>query len=128
LSHSVLIVDDEPMTRSLLRMMLQREDYRIYEASDGMEALTAVRRHHPDIILLDVMMPNMDGITVCQHLRQDDETANMSIILFSAKTDSRAVQEGLQAGANRYLTKPVSRDLLLQSIQELLPAATAASS
>lgn len=116
------------MTRSLLRMMLQREDYRIYEASDGIEALTAVRRHHPDIILLDVMMPNMDGITVCQHLRQDNETANMSIILFSAKTDSRAVQEGLQAGANRYLTKPVSRDLLLQSIQELLPAATAASS
>lgn len=124
MNQSVLIVDDEPMTRGLLRMMLQREDYRIYEAGDGVEALTAVRQYRPDIILLDVMMPNMDGIAVCHHLREDRGTTDMPIILLSAKTDPNAIQEGLQAGANLYLTKPVPRDELLQSIQNLLPAAT----
>ncbi|HFE67198.1 MAG TPA: response regulator [Chloroflexi bacterium] len=123
LSQSVLIVDDEQMTRSLLRMMLQREDYRIYEAGDGVEALTAVRQYHPDLILLDVMMPNMDGLTVCKRLREDVNTANMPIILLSAKTQSSAIQEGLQAGADLYLTKPVPRDVLLHNIQSLLPVA-----
>ena len=123
LSQSVLIVDDEPMTRGLLRMMLQREDYQIYEADDGVEALTAVRQYRPDIILLDVMMPNMDGLTVCRRLREDVNTADMPIILLSAKTHSSAIQEGLQAGANLYLTKPVPRDVLLQNIQNLLPVA-----
>ncbi|HID52125.1 MAG TPA: response regulator [Anaerolineae bacterium] len=123
LSQSVLIVDDEQMTRSLLRMMLQREDYRIYEAGDGVEALTAVHQYRPDLILLDVMMPNMDGLTVCKRLREDVKTADMPIILLSAKTQSSAIREGLQAGADLYLTKPVPRDVLLQNIQELLPAA-----
>lgn len=123
LSQSVLIVDDEQMTRSLLRMMLQREDYRIYEAGDGVEALTAVHQYRPDLILLDVMMPNMDGLTVCKRLREDVNTADMPIILLSAKTQSSAIREGLQAGANLYLTKPVPRDVLLQNIQSLLPVA-----
>ncbi len=123
LSQSVLIVDDEQMTRSLLRMMLQREDYRIYEAGDGVEALTAVHQYRPDLILLDVMMPNMDGLTVCKRLREDVNTANMPIILLSAKTQSSAIQEGMQAGADLYLTKPVPRDVLLQNIQSLLPVA-----
>lgn len=122
MSQSVLIVDDELMTRNLLRMMLQREDFQIFEASDGMEALTAVDTYRPDIILLDVMMPIMDGISVCKRLRQDENTADMPIIMLSAKTHSNAIQEGLQAGANLYLAKPVPRDVLLQSIQNLLPA------
>ena len=123
MSQSVLIVDDEHMTRSLLRMMLQRENYRIYEAGDGVEALTAVHQYRPDLILLDVMMPNMDGLTVCKRLREDVNTADMPIILLSAKTQSSAIREGLQAGADLYLTKPVPRDVLLQNIQSLLPAA-----
>jgi CheY-like chemotaxis protein len=65
----------------------------------------------------------MDGLTVCKRLREDVKTADMPIILLSAKTQSSAIQEGLQAGADLYLTKPVPREVLLQNIQELLPAA-----
>jgi CheY-like chemotaxis protein len=117
---SVLVVDDEPMTRTLLQLMLAPADYEVYEAGDGFEALDKIGQHLPDIMVLDVMMPNMDGLALCRILREQEETANIPIILLSAKTTPEAIQEGLYAGANRYLTKPVSRKDLLESLAELL--------
>ena len=122
MSWIVLVVDDEPMTRTLLQLMLAPADYEVYEASDGFEALEKTEEHKPDIFVLDVMMPNMDGLTLCRILREREETANTPIILLSAKTTPESIQEGLFAGANRYLTKPVSRKDLLVSLAELLSA------
>ncbi|PID87139.1 MAG: response regulator [Chloroflexi bacterium] len=118
---SVLVVDDEQMTRTLLQLMLASAEYEVLEASDGFEALEKIAKQKPDIIVLDVMMPNMDGITLCHKLRsREDDTADIPVILLSAKTNPEAIQEGLFAGANRYLTKPVSRKDLLESLAELL--------
>lgn len=120
LKPSVLIVDDEPMTRNLLRLMLERAGFVILEAEDGLKALEVVAKSPPDVLVLDVMMPNMDGITVCETLRAQTETAVLPIILLSARTSSEAVQKGLAAGANEYLGKPVSRDELIRTIRTVL--------
>jgi putative two-component system response regulator len=117
---SVLVVDDEPMTRTLLHLMLAPADYEVIEAGDGVEALATIHEFLPDIVVLDVMMPNLDGLSVCRELRQQETTRDLPIILLSAKTTSEAIQEGFLAGANRYLTKPVSRKDLLDSLEELL--------
>jgi CheY-like chemotaxis protein len=121
-SWTVLVVDDEPMTRTLLQLMLAPADYEVYEAGDGFEALEKIEEHMPDIFVLDVMMPNMDGLTLCRTLRKKEGVENIPIILLSAKTNPESIQEGLLAGANRYLTKPVSRKDLLESLAELLSA------
>ncbi|MCA9945094.1 MAG: response regulator [Ardenticatenaceae bacterium] len=116
----VLIVDDEPMTRNLLRLMLERAGFEISEAEDGLKALMILAEELPDVLLLDVMMPNLDGLTVCKKLREQPETSLLPIILLSARTGSEAVKLGMAAGATRYLGKPISRDQLIHTIREVL--------
>ncbi len=120
MTRSILIVDDEPMTRNLLRLMLKGSGFEIDEAEDGMTALEKVQAHKPDVMLLDVMMPGVDGLTVCKRLRADAETADLPIVILSAKTTQSAIQAGLDAGANLYLTKPVRIKNLLESIQSVV--------
>ncbi|MCL4265458.1 MAG: response regulator [Anaerolineae bacterium] len=116
----VLVVDDEDMTRKLLRLMLERDGFTILEAEDGQQALEVIAESKPDIVILDVMMPNMDGFTTCQELRSQPETATLPIILLSARSQTEAVQAGLESGADRYMTKPISKPELVQTITELL--------
>lgn len=116
----VLVVDDEPMTRDLLRMMLRPAGFEIFEAEDGLDALEKVKKRKPDVIILDVMMPNLDGIGMCAILRQQEETAHIPVLMLSAKTHLNAVEEGMRAGATKYLSKPVSRKELIQHINEVL--------
>lgn len=120
MTWSVLVVDDEPLTQDLLRLMLEPAGFRVTGADDGLEALRKVKENQPDIMILDVMMPDMDGIAVCKTLREDATTANMPIIMFSGKTHLNAIEEGLGAGANRYLAKPMSRTDLIQNLREVL--------
>lgn len=120
MKQSVLIVDDEPMTRDLLRLMLERAGFHISEAEDGIDALDKIGNSLPDAIILDVMMPNMDGITVCEILRSQEATANLPVIMLSARTHLDAIEKGLRAGASRYLSKPVSRQELIQNIREVI--------
>ena len=117
---SVLVVDDEPMTRNLLRLMLERAGFEISEAEDGLKALLMVAEQPPDVLLLDVMMPNMDGLTVCEKMRAKVETAVLPIILLSARTSPDAVKAGIDAGATRYLAKPISQKELIATIREVL--------
>ncbi len=117
---NVLVVDDEPLTRNLLRLMLEPAGYNVVGAGDGFEALAMVKAVSPDILILDVMMPAMDGITVCRKLREEVETARLPIIMLSGKVHRDAIQEGLAAGANRYLAKPMSRTGLLQEMRAVL--------
>ncbi|MBE2220848.1 MAG: response regulator [Anaerolineae bacterium] len=120
LTQSVLIVDDEPMARTLLRLMLVRAGFNVSEAEDGFDALEKVQASQPDIILLDVMMPGMDGFSVCEELRQRKETSQLPVIMLSAKTDLDSINKGLRVGATKYLTKPISPDDLTRHVKEIL--------
>ena len=119
-NQTVLVVDDEPMARALLRLMLVRAGFNVMEAEDGFDALEKVRINRPDIVLLDVMMPGMDGFTVCETIREDAETADLPVIMFSAKTDLNSINQGLRAGADVYLTKPISPEELTRHVREVL--------
>lgn len=120
MSQSVLVVDDEPMARTLLRLMLIRAGFNVTEAEDGFDALDKVRKSRPDVILLDVMMPGMDGFAVCERLRNDVDTATLPIIMLSAKTDLGSINRGLRVGATVYLTKPISPEDLTRHVREAL--------
>jgi DNA-binding response OmpR family regulator len=120
LTQSVLIVDDESMARTLLRLMLVRAGYNVSEAEDGYDALEKVHLNQPDLVLLDVMMPGMDGFTVCEKLRNNQETSTMPVIMLSAKGDLDSINKGLRVGATKYLTKPISPDDLTRHVREVL--------
>lgn len=119
LSRSILLVDDEPQTRDLLRLMLKRDGYDVFEAEDGFDALKKVKALIPDMVLLDVMMPDIDGIAVCQKIRADQATSKIPVVMLSARTHMEAVKKGIIAGATRYLTKPIGRKELLQHVSEV---------
>lgn len=121
MGYEVLIVDDDPMKRQLLRLILERAGFGVAEAADGAEALLSLDNAVPDLMTLDVMMPQMDGFTVCERVRQNPRTAELPIIIVSARADSSSIREGLAAGANRYLPQPVMPDKLLKTVNELLP-------
>ncbi len=120
MSWSILVVDDEPNTVEFLRITLEMSGYDVLEALDGITALQKVATCHPDLVLLDVMMPEMDGLEVCRRLRAQRDTADLPIVILSARTSVEAIREGLDAGATRYLTKPVTRDNLLETLREVL--------
>jgi CheY-like chemotaxis protein len=102
---------------------LSHAGYAIYEAEDGLDALEKIKDLAPDLVVLDVMMPIMDGIDVCKAVRGDAATADLPIIMLSAYANSGVVEDSMKAGANRYLTKPISRKKLLEEVRELLEAA-----
>ncbi len=123
--QTILIVDDEPTARTMLRLILVRAGYRVVEAVDGRDALDKFLQTAVDLILLDVMMPGIDGIEVCERIRANEKTAvssrsTLPIIMLSAKTDSLSIRRGLSAGADEYLTKPISPSILLSHLQEAL--------
>lgn len=103
MNHTVLIADDEKEIRDLLRLYLENEGYRIIEASDGMEAVNAVKEKHPDICLLDIMMPGKDGLSVLKEIRDE---SNIPVIMISAKTADVERILGLNLGADDYIPKP----------------------
>ena len=116
----ILIADDNPMNVDILRTRLTAHGYNTIVAMDGEEALAAARKHHPDLILLDVMMPKYDGVEVCRQLKGDTSLPFMPIILVTAKSDSKDVVEGLEAGGDEYLTKPVDQGALVARVKSAL--------
>ncbi|MCA9900368.1 MAG: response regulator [Ardenticatenaceae bacterium] len=121
MGYSVLVVDDDPLKRQLLRLILERAGFGVNEAADGAEALLSLDDGVPDLMTLDVMMPQMDGFAVCEKVRQNPKTAELPIIMVSARADRGSIRDGLAAGANRYLPQPVMPDTLLKTVNELLP-------
>lgn len=117
---SILVVDDEPMARSLIRLMLVREGFDVSEAANGIDALRKLDQFTPDIMILDVMMPGLDGITMCKQIRNRTKTAALPIIMLSARTDMESINEGINAGATRYLKKPISAAELTEHVREIL--------
>jgi DNA-binding response OmpR family regulator len=116
----ILVVDDTEANRDILAMRLTASGYDVVLAVDGEDGLAAARQHLPDLILLDVMMPKLDGFEVCRRLKADRALPFMPIILVTAKTDTRDVVAGLDAGGDEYLTKPIDQAALMARVRSIL--------
>src|SRR6185369_14954157 len=116
----ILIADDNPANVDILRTRLSGHGYEIITANDGEAALEASRQNLPDLILLDVMMPKIDGFEVCRRLKSDPALPFMPIILVTAKADTKDVVAGLDAGADEYLTKPIDHMAMLARVRSVL--------
>ena len=121
---TILLADDEANLRMLVHTTLEDPDYRIVEAEDGTAALTLAQEEHPDLLILDWMMPGMSGIDVARTLRDTPETANIPIILLTAKGQEQDKEQGRAVGAHAYLVKPFSPLELLEKVQEILTQRT----
>jgi DNA-binding response OmpR family regulator len=116
----VLIVDDEKEIRLLVAATLGAERYELFEATRGTEALTLARAKQPSLIILDVRMPDLDGVEVCKLIRADPSLQQVPIIMVTAARNAEERRAGLEAGASRYLTKPFSPAELLDTVDHLL--------
>ena len=116
----ILIVEDDPDIRELLRFNLEKAGYTIFLAEDGEKALTLARKHSPDIVLLDLMLPGMDGLEVCRTLKKDPELQRIPIIMVTAKGEEMDRVVGLELGADDYVVKPFSLREVVLRIRKIL--------
>jgi len=116
----ILIIEDDPSFSRAINHIIQKEGYDVITASNGMTGLRMAREEKPDLLILDVMLPGLDGFEICNRLRNDPQTATLPIIMLSAKGQEADKATGLKVGANEYLTKPVDRVLLLDKLTSLL--------
>jgi DNA-binding response OmpR family regulator len=123
MASRILIADDEPNILVSLEYLLKREGFEVSVAHDGQEALEALRRVRPHLVLLDVMMPRRTGFEVCQELRADDTLRDTRVLMLTAKGRDTDVARGMAMGADAYMTKPFSTRELVQKVRELLGSA-----
>ena len=116
----ILIVDDEPNIVMSLEFLMRKNGYQVGIARNGTEALAAIAETNYDLILLDVMMPDVDGLQVCRQLRQRPDRAGTKVIFLSAKTKEADIQQGYAAGADLYVPKPFSTRQLMEQVRGLL--------
>lgn len=116
----VLIVDDEPFNIEVLEQTLDGTGYQVVTASNGQEALAKIQGEQPDLVLLDLMMPVMDGFAVLTKVKEDPMLRDIPIIIVSAENDSKSVVKGIKQGAEDYLTKPVDTAQFLKKVKEFL--------
>jgi len=121
---TILIADDEPAIVDLVRFTLEDPHVQIVDAADGAAAVELARRERPDVALLDVQMPRLNGLDVCRQLRQMPECAQTRIVMLTAAAQAADRRRGLEAGANHYLTKPFSPLALLTLVRSLVPEAS----
>ncbi|HDR06854.1 MAG TPA: response regulator [Candidatus Coatesbacteria bacterium] len=119
-SKLILVADDEPDIVNIVEIILKSKGYGVLKAANGLEALELAERYNPDLILLDIMMPDMDGWEVLRLLSVDPSTAGIPVAMISAKTSSRAKIASMQEGAVDYITKPFDSHELLSKVREIL--------
>ena len=127
MSQQILIVEDEADIRELLRFNLEREGFSVLEAADGNEGLKLARQHMPDLMLLDVMLPGFDGFEVCRRLGAQSETANIPVLMLTARGEEMDRVVGLSLGADDYVVKPFSVRELMLRIRAVLRRGTRSS-
>ncbi|MGS5086666.1 response regulator transcription factor [Hydrogenophaga sp. A37] len=120
MSTKILIADDEPNILISLEFLMKREGYEVVLARDGQEAIDAIQRERPALVLLDVMMPIKTGFDVCYEVRSNESVRDTLIVMLTAKGRDTDVAKGLALGANAYMTKPFSTKELVQKVRELL--------
>jgi DNA-binding response OmpR family regulator len=120
MKHTVLVVDDEIGALTLIALMLERAGFSVLKARDASVALMILDQQTPDIVILDVMMPGIDGIELCRQIRKRELTATTPILILSARGDGESVMKGMAAGANAYLAKPIMNNNLVEKTREML--------
>jgi DNA-binding response OmpR family regulator len=116
----VLAVDDDRVIRQLVEVNLELEDYEVDSAADGQEALDKVKVFKPDLLVLDIMMPRLDGREVCRRLKSDPATKGIKIVFLSARAQEVDVESGMDLGADAYVTKPFDPAELIEVVRKLL--------
>jgi DNA-binding response OmpR family regulator len=117
----ILLVDDSSTVLLFERMVLSKEPYELFVARDGLEGLETALAERPHLILMDVVMPRMDGVEACRRLRALDETSSIPVILVTTRGEVDSVASGRAAGCNDYVTKPIDAAVLLSKVREHLP-------
>ncbi|MDQ7797837.1 MAG: response regulator [Candidatus Edwardsbacteria bacterium] len=118
--HKILVADDDSNMLFMVSEILARQGYEVFQAVNGDQALKDARSLLPDLMVLDIMMPVIDGIEVCRRVKADPETRDIKVIMLTAKTSGRDLEAGLAAGADHYMTKPFKIAELSGKIKELL--------
>jgi len=120
MAQKILIVDDEPSLIVALQFLMEQNGYETFVAFSGEEAMEAVSKHHPDLLLLDIMLPVVDGFEVCQRVRENPDWKDIRIVLLTALGSEAHVTKGLDLGADAYVTKPFSNTDLVAKVKDLL--------
>ena len=120
MAKKILAVDDDPVIQRLLEVNLEMEGYEVRLAGDGVAAVQAATEFRPDLILLDVMMPNKDGWEACEDIKADPEMADTPVVFLSARAQDADIERGTELGAAAYITKPFDPIDLLELIEELI--------
>ena len=119
-NQTILVVDDEQDLLDLIEYNLKKEDFDVLKAEDGLEGISLAREHSPHLVLLDIMMPKMDGLEVCDVMRNDSSLKDIPIIFLTARGDEKTEVEGLNKGGDDYITKPISTTKLVSRIKAVL--------
>ena len=118
--YRILVIEDEPQMAELLKMRLEANNYEVIVAYNGIDGWRKLRTEKPDLILLDVMLPGMDGFQICKLIKHHTQYRNIPVIMLTARTDKEDIKTGKEAGADAYIAKPFDANILLQKIRELL--------
>jgi DNA-binding response OmpR family regulator len=124
----ILLVEDDPSAARLVSYTLEQEGYEVLTAPNGVEGLRKAREEEPDLLVLDVMLPGLDGFEVCHRLRSEPQTAKLPILMLSAKAREADKATGINVGANDYLSKPAAPDEIVARVANLLAEKDAANS
>ena len=116
----ILIVDDEPFNIDVLQQELEELDYELITASNGQEALDKIKGQQPDLILLDLVMPVLDGFAVLSEIKGDNDLRDIPVIIVSAASDSKSIVKGIKQGADDYITKPIDAESLKAKLKDHL--------
>ncbi len=120
MEKKILVIEDDPSTSRLVDYSLRHEGYQVLTASNGLEGIRKAHNEAPDLIILDVMLPGMDGFEICHRLRSEPDTAQLPILMFSAKVQEIDKETGLKVGADDYLSKPTAPAEIVSRVEKLL--------
>jgi len=120
MNKKILVIEDDPNALRFIEYTLEQEGYQVSSAKDGLEGIKKVQDKHPDLIILDIMLPGLDGYEVCRQLRQKPETSLLPILMLSAKARQDDRNIGLKMGADEYLTKPADPSTIVEKVKTLL--------
>jgi DNA-binding response OmpR family regulator len=128
MEKKILVIEDDPATLRLVDYSLRHQGYEVLKASNGLEGIRKVQSEAPDLVILDVMLPGMDGFEVCHRLRAEPATAQLPILMFSAKAQEIDKDTGVKVGADDYLTKPADPAEIVSRVTRLLAQKKSAAS
>ncbi|MGD1118683.1 MAG: response regulator [Dehalococcoidales bacterium] len=120
MAKKILVIEDDPATSRLVDYSLRHAGYEVITSSNGLEGIRKARTESPDIVILDVMLPGLDGFEICHRLRAEKDTAKLPILMFSAKAQEIDKETGIKVGADDYLTKPSPPSEIVSRVQKLL--------